>query len=258
MSSFPAGLKLEVCVDSVESALAAEAGGADRIELGADLLRTGGITPSLGLLAAVLEAVTLPVHVLIRPRGGDFCYTDTEFAIMKRDLETVRSLGAAGVVTGILRPDGGIDRTRMAELVSIARPLSVTFHRAFDLAADPLRALEDVIALGCDRLLTSGQERTASEGRDLLAKLVVQAAGRIVIMPGAGVSEENIAELARTVGAREYHSSAKVAVASPMTHRNERVAMSAPAVSEHTVIRTSAERVRALRTALDGAPQARN
>lgn len=243
-------IRLEICVDSVESALAAEVGGADRLELGADLVRTGGITPSGGLLAAVCDAVSIPVNVLIRPRGGDFCYSDAEFAIMCRDIELVKQAGAGGVVIGILARDGSVDAARTAELIRLARPLSVTFHRAFDMAADPFTALTDVISSGCDRLLTSGQERTAYEGRGLIAQLVKRADDRLIVMPGAGVSEENIADLWRATGAREFHSSAKVTVPSPMAYRNERVAMGGPGQPEYELTQTSTERVRAMRVAL--------
>lgn len=252
MSGRPSSpVKLEVCVDSVESALAAAAGGADRLELAAELTGPGGITPSAGLIAAVRAAVSLPVHVLIRPRSGDFCYSDAEFAVMKRDIALAKRLGADGFALGILNPDGSVDTSRTAELIRLAWPLSVTFHRAFDMAADPFAALEAVIDLGCDRLLTSGQERTAYEGRALIAQLVARAAGRLIVMPGAGVNEENIAELLRVTGAREVHSSARVRQPSPMRYCNERVAMDFCAASGYELARTSADRVRALRAALE-------
>lgn len=242
---------LEICVDSVESALAAAAGGADRLELASELADGGGITPSAGLIAAVRAAVSLPVHVLIRPRSGDFCYSEAEFAVMKRDIELAKSLGADGLVFGILRPDGSVDAPRTAALVRLARPLSVTFHRAFDMAADPFAALEAVIDLGCDRLLTSGQERTAYEGRALIAQLVARAGARLIVMPGAGVNEENVAELLRVTGAREVHSSARVRQPTQMIYRNERVAADFSGASGYELTRTAAERVRAMRAALD-------
>jgi len=247
----PSRVLLEICVDSVASARAAAAGGADRLELAAALADGGGITPSAGLLAAVRAAVSLPLHVLIRPRSGDFCYSDDEFAVMKRDIALAKRLGADGLVFGILRPDGSVDAPRTAELIRHARPLSVTFHRAFDMTADPFAALEAVIDLGCDRLLTSGQERTAYAGRALIAQLVARAAGRLIVMPGAGVNEENIAELLRATGAREVHSSARAVQPGRMLFRNERVAMDFCGALGYELARTSSDRVRALRAALD-------
>ena len=176
----------EVCVESVEAAVAAEQGGAHRVELCADLLE-GGITPSAGTIALARARLGIRLHVLIRPRGGDFCYSDTELDIMRHDIATARALGADGVVLGVLLPDGTVDAARTAELMAAARPLSVTFHRAFDVTRDPYEALEALIALGVDRVLTSGQESSALEGLDTLAALVQQAGDRIAVMPGGGI-----------------------------------------------------------------------
>jgi copper homeostasis protein len=215
---------LEVLVDSVESARAAVAGGADRLELCQNLFE-GGTTPSAGTIAAVCGAVTVPVNVMLRPRGGDFCYSADEFDVLRRDLAVVRDAGAAGVVFGILRPDGTVDQERSAALVAAARPLSITFHRAFDMVRDPFAALEDLIALGVDRVLTSGQEATVLEGSELIAELIRRAAGRIVVMPGGGIREHNLRRVLAATGAREVHVSGAGSVNSVMEYRNGRVFM---------------------------------
>jgi len=176
---------LEACVDSVESALSAQAGGADRVEL-CDNLLEGGTTPSAGLIALCCARLRIPVHVLIRPRGGDFVYSDLDLDVMRRDIAVARQHGAQGVVFGILLPNGAIDVPRTRSLIAAARPLRVTFHRAFDFTADPDQALDDLITLGVDRLLTSGQAATALEGIGMLARLVRRAAGRIAIAAGGG------------------------------------------------------------------------
>ena len=217
-------LTLEVCVDSVESALAAQAAGADRVEL-CQALFEGGLTPSAGLIEEVRARVSLKLAVMIRPRGADFCYSTTEFAVMKRDLLLARKLGADVLVLGLLKPDGTIDRERTCELLELARPLPVTFHRAFDMTRDPREALETLIGLGVDRVLTSGQERSALEGLDLIAELIQLAGDRIVVMPGGGLSERNLPKILRQSGAREFHVSAGSTRESPMTFRNPRVAM---------------------------------
>ena len=185
-----AQVQLEVCVDSLESALAAEAGGASRLEL-CDCLLVGGTTPSAGLLEVVRSRVQIPIHVLIRPRAGDFCYTEADLLVMEKDIALAKSLGADGIVCGVLHPDGTVNKPVMGHLVGLARPLHFTFHRAFDMAIDAHQALEAIISLGIDYLLTSGQEATAHHGQPLLAELVRQAAGRISIMPGGGITEEN-------------------------------------------------------------------
>lgn len=197
-------LILEVVVDSVESAVAAQQGGAHRLELCANMLE-GGTTPSAGTIALTRQDCDLPLHVMIRPRGGDFCYSDVEFEIMKYDLVHAKELGADGVVFGLLRPDGSIDVERCTELVKLARPLSVTFHRAFDAARDPFQSLEAIIGLGIERLLTSGQQKSALEGLDLITELVKRAQERIIIMPGGGVTEGNINKIVRQSGAKEAH-----------------------------------------------------
>lgn len=238
---------IEVCVDSVESARASVAGGADRIELCQDLCE-GGLTPSLGLVEAVRERVKLPMAVMIRPRGADFCYSNDEFEVMRRDLLAVKRAGADMVVFGVLAPDGSIDRARTAELIALAHPLPVTFHRAFDMVCDAERALDELIRLGVQRVLTSGLERTALEGLDTIAALVKRGGGRIVVVPGGGITERNLPKILAGSGAREFHVSASSTQESSMTFRNPRVAMGrtfGPAEFSYTC--ASETRVRAFR-----------
>ncbi|MCC3156754.1 copper homeostasis protein CutC [Hymenobacter sp. 15J16-1T3B] len=206
--------QLEICAASLHSARAAQAGGAHRIELCQNLAQ-GGITPSYGLLRQVVRELTIPVFVLIRPRPGHFVYDAGELAIMQADIELSRELDAAGVVLGALTPEGRVDAAACRPLIEAAGPLSVTFHRAFDDCPDPAQALEDVIALGCARVLTSGGAATAEAGQARLAALVRQAAGRIVIMPGAGITAANAQAIAEATGAPELHASAKRRLTAP-------------------------------------------
>lgn len=215
---------IEACVESVESAIAAEQGGAERVELCAALLE-GGLTPSAGAIAQARRRLSIALHVIIRPRGGDFLYSDIEHQVMLADIDRAKETGADGVVIGALTADGDIDTGRTAELIDRARPLSVTFHRAFDMARDPLASLDRLIELGVDRLLTSGQEESALAGLDLIGQLVTRAAGRIIIMPGAGIHEGNIAKIARLSGADELHVTGFAEVASAMRYRNPRCFM---------------------------------
>lgn len=195
---------VEACVDSVASALAAERGGARRLEL-CDNLYDGGTTPSAGMLSAVKAAVRIPVFVIVRPRGGGFVYTDEEVMVMRLDVEAARMLGADGVVIGALTPDAEVDVERVPALVAAANGLPVTFHRAFDLARDQARALDVIAQCGVSRVLTSGGAPTAREGADAIAALVRHAAGRIAIMAGGGVREENIQDVVRRADVREVH-----------------------------------------------------
>lgn len=197
-------IKFEVCLDSVESAIEAQAGGADRVEL-CDNLFEGGTTPSAGAIRLAREKLTIGLHVIIRPRGGDFCYSDIEMEVMKLDVISARELGADGVVIGILTADGQVDMERCKVLVEAAGDMNVTFHRAFDMTRDPFEALEKIISLGCSRILTSGQEATVYEGMDLLKKLVQKAENRIIIMPGNGITERNLDKVMKGIGAAEYH-----------------------------------------------------
>jgi copper homeostasis protein len=199
---------LEVAANSVASALAAEAGGAARVEL-CSALELGGLTPSHAAIAMAQERLGIPVHVLIRPRAGDFVFDDLEFEVMQRDMETCKSLGCAGVVIGVLSVEADVDVPRCRALMQAAHGLSVTFHRAFDFTRDPERALDAIIALGCDRLLTSGQAADALIGAPLIRKLIGQAQDRITIMPGGGITAQNIAAIAQATGAGEFHASAK-------------------------------------------------
>jgi copper homeostasis protein len=217
--NIPANRLLEVCVDSVESAIAAQEGGADRVEL-CDNLLEGGTTPSAGTIQLARKYLTIGLHVIIRPRGGDFCYSVIEFDVMKTDVQTAKSLGANGVVIGILTEDGAIDKERTRELIDLARPMSVTFHRAFDVTREPYEALQALIALTVDRVLTSGQENSALEGLDLISDLVQRAGDRIVVMPGGGITERNIKKIIAQSGAREAHVLATTSVESPMRYRN--------------------------------------
>ncbi len=224
MAGMQRRVTLEVLVDSVESGRAALAGGADRLEVCQNLFE-GGTTPSAGLVAALRHEVTLPLNVMIRPRGGDFCYSRCELEVMRHDIRIARELGAAGIVLGILRPDGTVDAEAVAELMALARPLSVTFHRAIDMTRDLGEALETLVELGVDRVLTSGGEATVIEGVDAIAGLVRQAGDRIVVMPGGGIRERNVEKVVALTGAKEIHVSGSRAVESRMEHRNTRVFM---------------------------------
>lgn len=237
-------LTVEVCIDSVEGAVAAQEAGADRVELCADLLE-GGTTPSAGMIACTRDRITIGLHVIIRPRGGDFCFSAAEFEVMKHDIQVAKQLGADGVVIGILNEDGSIDTERTGELVALARPLSVTFHRAFDMARDPHAALEALVQLGINRLLTSGQESSVLEGIDLITALVKQAGNRIIIMPGGGITERNIRKIIAQSGAREVHISGRKSVDSRMRYRNTHAFMGGalrPPEFSHAV--TDADRIR--------------
>jgi copper homeostasis protein len=252
MSPGAAHVLLEVCVDSLESALAAQAGGADRVELCAGLLE-GGLTPSAGTIELARRKLAIGLQVMIRPRGGDFCYSDLELEAMQRDIAVAKSLGADGVVLGVLRPDAMVDAPRTAALIAAARPLSVTFHRAFDLTVDPAAALQALIALRVDRVLTSGQAASAPQGSATLAALVRQAAGRIVVMAGGGLSEQSVRALVEQTGVREVHLSARVPLESAMTYRRPDVALGgAPASQEYQRLVASQERIAACRIALAG------
>ena len=209
----------EICIDSVEGAIAAQTVGAQRVEL-CDNLVEGGTTPSLGMLALVRESVDIAVNVLIRPRGGDFCYSGLEMEVMCRDILAAKQVGANGVVIGALLPDGRVDMEKTRALLTAARPMSVTFHRAFDLCREPSEALESLCELSIERLLTSGQKNSALEGVECIASLVKQAAGRIVIMAGGGVNAQTLPAILAGSGVNEVHFSARKSSESPMQHRN--------------------------------------
>lgn len=239
-----AGCLLEVAANSLASALAAQAGGAGRIELCTGL-ELGGLTPSHGQIALVRERVGLPLYVLVRPRAGDFLYSDLEIETMRRDIEACAALGCDGVVIGALDADGDVDRARCRALVEVAGRMGVTFHRAFDMTRDPSRALEDVIALGAKRVLSSGGARSALEGAARIHALVEQAGERLVVMPGAGIRPCNVGTLRELTGAREFHASAKHDAPSAMRHTNDQLPDMAGGET-----RTDVDTVRALVAAL--------
>ena len=216
--------RFEICANSVASCVAAQEGGADRVELCAGIPE-GGTTPSYGMIRNARENISIALNVIIRPRGGDFLYSESEIKEMIYDIQAAKELGADGLVFGCLNPDGTVDMKTMSRLMEAAGDTPVTFHRAFDHTNDPFKALEDIISLGCARILTSGCRPTALEGADLLSRLVEKAGERIIIMPGCGVRENNIAEIARLSGAREFHFSARESVESGMIFRNPEVAM---------------------------------
>lgn len=199
---------LEIAANSLASALAAQDGGAGRVEL-CTALELGGLTPSSAQIALARERLRIPLYVLIRPRAGDFLYSDLECETMQRDIETCAALGCDGVVLGVLDAEGRVDTARCRALIAAAGKLGVTFHRAFDLTRDPLTALNDLIELGCERVLTSGTRASALEGAELIRQLVERSTGRIVVMPGAGVDAGNIGQLREMTGASEFHASAK-------------------------------------------------
>jgi copper homeostasis protein len=226
--------KLEICTDSLESAIEAQQAGADRIEL-CDNLMEGGTTPSFGNIILARQNLNIAIHVIIRPRGGDFLYSPLEYEIMKRDIEVCRESGVNGIVTGILTPDGRIDVDRTRELVNLAHPMHVTFHRAFDMCSDPCAGLEDVIRTGCSRLLTSGHKNKVTEGSGLVAELVRQAKDRIIVMPGSGIDDSNIESLARSTGAVEFHLTGRKTVESMMSFSKHDISMGGiPGIPEYS------------------------
>jgi len=220
-----ANIIAEICVDSVEGVRAAKAADAARVELCSALLE-GGLTPSFGMTRqAMAVAGPVGVHVMIRPRGGDFFYSDDEFDVMKDDIAALSKLGVDGFVFGLLTCEGDVDVRRVAELIALCRPAKVTFHRAFDMAKDPFASLDVLIDLGVDRLLTSGQAPGVLEGGPLIRDLIARAAGHIMIMPGGDISARNVTRIIQETGAREIHFAALKAQAGPMRHRNPYVFM---------------------------------
>jgi copper homeostasis protein len=199
-------MKLEICANSYQSAVNAQKSGADRVELCAEL-SLGGITPSYGVLEKVFKEITIPVNVLIRPRSGNFCYTDDEFEIMKQDLKRCKKLGFNGIVSGVLNKNNSIDIERTKELMDLSKPLSFTFHRAFDCVTNPQESLEQLIDLKVDRLLTSGLQEKAENGIELLKELQKTAKGKLIILPGSGINQKN-AILFKEAGFKEIHTSA--------------------------------------------------
>ncbi|KAJ8360292.1 hypothetical protein SKAU_G00168170 [Synaphobranchus kaupii] len=247
------GYLMEVCADSVESAINAERGdsptdhcGAGRIEL-CSSLQEGGITPSIGLLKVVKQYIRIPVYTMIRPRGGDFLYSDHEVEVMRMDMELMKGSGADGLVLGALTEDGQVDAELCMELLAACRPLPVTFHRAFDMVRDPSAALETLVSLGFERVLTSGCDSSALEGLPVIKRLVEQAKGRIIIMPGGGISERNLQRILEGSGAQEFHCSARSSKESAMKFRNLYVNMGASvSIPEYTSKLADVSKVRTL------------
>lgn len=218
---------LEVCAFNLQSSVIAEKVGAKRVEL-CENPADGGTTPSYGTIKQTREKISIALYPIIRPRGGNFFYSAEEFAIIKQDILLCKQLGCDGISTGVHMQNGEIDTERLKRIVEWAYPMGVTCHRVFDATPDAVKALEEIIDCGCERVLTSGQKSTAPEGIELLAKLVQQAAGRIIIMPGAGVRSANIETLIRGTGATEFHTSARIAAPDPVTFRNPAITDAGP------------------------------
>ncbi len=245
-------MNIEIVVYNIESALRAQEGGADRIEL-CDNPAEGGTTPSFGTIEAVRQNVNMDVYVMIRPRGGDFHYSNYEFHCMKRDIDQCQKISVDGVVFGILNADGTLDKKRCKELIDRARPLKVTCHRAFDMTRDPFEAMEDCIEVGFHRILTAGHQTTALKGVDLIEQLISKAKGRIAIMPGSGVNENTVEELVRKTKATEIHFSATAFRESAMEYRNEAIAgMGSDEGAEFKYRTVDPERIRTMRKLAEG------
>ena len=213
---------LEIIGFNIESCIVAQAAGANRIEL-CDNPAEGGTTPSYGFIKKAREVLQIELYCMIRPRGGDFFYSDEEFEIMKTDVQTCKQLGCDGVVIGMLNQDGTVDKERCKKLVELAYPMGVTYQRAFDRVKDPFAALEDIIETGCERILTSGLVPSCFDGAPLIARLIQQADDRIIIMPGSGLRASNVNDVAKITGAREFHTSARINVDSNMDYTNEAI-----------------------------------
>ena len=216
--------KIEICCYSLESAIKAEKSGADRVEL-CDNYSEGGTTPSFATIELAIEKLNIPVNVIVRPRGGDFLYTELEYEIIKKDILKIKEINANGIVIGFLKKDGNIDIERTKEIVNLALPMEITFHRAFDMCQNHLEALEQLKEIGITRILTSGGKNTAFEGIDLISELVKKANGEIIIMPGSGVNDKNLNELMQKTKAFEFHSSAKAFENSKMEYFNQNISM---------------------------------
>ena len=237
-------MQVEVCAYSLESCLNAQKAGASRVELCGGL-GEGGTTPSAGLIRLARKVLSIDLYVMIRPRGGDFVYDEDELDTMRQDIQVARELGADGVVLGVLLPDGQVDVARTRELIELARPMGVTFHRAFDCTADPFEALEDCISAGAERILTSGQKPTASEGKDLLARLVAASAGRIEIMAGAGVTARTASELLAS-GVQALHLTGKAVRPGKQTFFPVGISMASSVPDERQVVYSDLAQVEAV------------
>jgi copper homeostasis protein len=234
---------IEVCAAHFQSALAAQIGGAKRVEL-CDNLFEGGTTPSLGLIRYAKNHLSISLMVMIRPRGSDFCYSEEEFEIMNEDIRICKELGIFGVVFGILLPDGNVDVERTRQLVELAKPMNITFHRAFDMTRDPFRSLEEIIDLKIDRILTAGQKNKVPEGINLIKQLIKKAGNRIVIMPGSGITEQNIREIRDETEAREFHLTGRNFAESQMKFRKEGIYMGGiSGIPEYSISLTDASTI---------------
>lgn len=244
-------VKLEVCVDTLDSALAAEAGGAQRLELCAGL-DVGGLTPGVGLMKSVVRQSRLPVHVLIRPRAGDFCYSEAEIAMMESDIAQARELGAAGAVFGALTEEGHVDVTAIRRLKKAAASMALTFHRAFDLTVDPWTSLDVLIDEGFHYMLSSGQAASAMEGKELLRNLAAACQGRLEVMPGSGITPENAGLVARETNVSWLHASARSTSPGPMIFRRSGLSMGSQGQDEFVRMRTDVHKVKAIIAACQG------
>lgn len=241
---------LETCVDSVESAIEAVKGGANRLELCSNLI-IGGTTPNINLFKLIKEKNNIKINVLIRPRYGDFCYTENEFEIMKRDIQMFKNIGANGVVIGILKADGTLDMHRMKELMAEAEGMHITLHRAFDVCRDPFVTLEEAKKLGINSILTSGQKNKCTEGRELLKELVEKSEDKIEILIGSGINSSNVEEIISYTKSYAVHTSGKMEVESDMNYRKEDISMGFPIISEYIILRTKSEEISKIREVLE-------
>ena len=241
---------LEVCANSVLSAIEAEIGGANRIELCAGI-NEGGTTPSFGEIKTARKHLNTPIHVIIRPRGGDFMYSFLELEIIKQDIMTCKNLGIDGVVFGLLHSNGSVDKVMNNELIELSYPMKTTFHRAFDMCSDPIKALNDIIELGFDNILTSGMQNKAIDGVELIKQLIIASNNRINIMPGSGINEDNIKEIALKTGAVNFHVSLRKKIQSPMEFKNTKISMgSVKEISEYESSITDSLRVKKIKEIL--------
>ena len=240
---------IEICIDAVDSAIAAQNGGAQRVELCSNLLE-GGVTPSAGLITIVRKKISIGLQVIIRPRGGDFCYNNDEFQTMKQDIVTAKSCGADGIVIGLLNEDGSIDIARTKELIELSAPLPVTFHRAFDVATDLPKALEDVITTGAKRVLTSGGQPSAIEGAETLAQLVRQSAGRIIILAAGSIKGSNARQIVEKTAVQEVHAGLRTVISGRMKQSNKNISPGATGMDESQRFVVLEKSVRELKQAL--------
>ena len=242
---------LETAVESVDGAMIAQQNGADRLEL-CSALELGGFTPSVGLIRAIKKHISIPVFALIRPRSGDFLYSETEFETIVNDVLEAKKQGLDGVVIGFLNSDGTIDVEKTKTVCQLAHPMAVTFHRAFDVCRNPMEAMEQIIVAGCHRILTSGQQQVALDGSSLIRDLVEKAQGRIIFLAGSGVRANNVKEIIEKTGAVEVHTSAKTDKQSNMSYRKQGVNMGSKYCNEFAVASVDGEMVREIREIIDG------